>query len=269
MAAMRFRSSDVELEWEVCGDGPQLVWLHGLTENLESSRAMCEQLARDYRVLWFSSRGHGRSSPVMERARYTYDLMADDLALLCDHAGFDRPVLAGGSHGANTILRHQTRHPGRARGLLLVAPGGNALRRPRRTTWAVVRAHTLLAARRGDDAVIKAITGHDPRDPAHDTVRVAAARTHDMPSLLHAMRFVPDQQVVASGALTRFAVPTVVAAWPSDRLIHPIAVARRIAALIPHAEFVEISRDAAASADVAAAVVGDLLRRLPTAVAGG
>lgn len=27
MAAMRFRSSDVELEWEVFGDGPQLVWL--------------------------------------------------------------------------------------------------------------------------------------------------------------------------------------------------------------------------------------------------
>jgi pimeloyl-ACP methyl ester carboxylesterase len=259
---LRARLGDVELEYAVAGDGPELVWLHGLTENLESSREVCERLAEHYRVLWYSSRGHGRSSPVLERSRYTYDVMADDLAAMCELAGFTRPLLAGGSHGANTILRHELRHPGRARGLLLVAPGANALRRPRRTHWALIRAHTILAARRGEHAVIRAITGQDPRDPAHDTARVAAARTHDMASLLAAMRFVPDQQVVPAAVLRHFDVPTVVAAWPDDALIHPIAVAREIAALVPGARFHEIDRAVAESADAATVALLSLLREL-------
>lgn len=258
----RLQSGDVELEYDVLGDGPELVWAHGLTESLASSRKLCTELARDHRVLVFSSRGHGRSSPVLERDRYTYDLMADDLRRLIDHVGFDRPLLAGGSHGANTILRHEMRHPGRARGLVLVAPGANALRKPRRVAWALIRSHTVLAARRGEHAVIKAITGHDPRDPGHDPDVVAAARTHDMTSLLAAMRWVPNQQVVPPEALPSFAVPTVVAAWPDDPLIHPIDVARRIAELVPGAEFVEISRETATSPVRAAEVLRSLLARV-------
>jgi pimeloyl-ACP methyl ester carboxylesterase len=252
----------VELEYEVLGEGPDLVWAHGLTESLASSRRLCTELARDHRVLVFSSRGHGRSSPVLERDRYTYDLMADDLTRLLDEVGFERPLLAGGSHGANTILRHELRHPGRARALVLVAPGANALRKPRRWAWALIRSHTLLAARRGEHAVIKAITGHDPRDPDHDPDVVAAARTHDMTSLLAAMRFVPNQQVAPPKALASFAVPTVVAAWPGDPLIHPIAVARRIAQLVPGAEFVEISREIATSPRQGAEVLRSLLGRV-------
>jgi pimeloyl-ACP methyl ester carboxylesterase len=256
---MRLVSGDVELEYDVLGEGPEVVWAHGLTESLASSRALCTELARDHRVLVFSSRGHGRSSPVLERSRYTYDLMADDLSRLLDAVGFDHPVLAGGSHGANTILRHEMRHPGRARALVLVAPGANALRKPRRWAWTLIRAHTLVAAWRGEHAVIKAITGHDPRDLAHDAEVVAAARTHDMSSLLAAMRFVPNQQVVPPTALAAFAVPTVIAAWPDDPLIHPIAVARAIAELVPGAQFVEISRETASSAELGAQVLRSLL----------
>lgn len=260
----RLASGDVEIEYDVLGDGPELVWAHGLTESLASSQALCRELARDHRVLVFSSRGHGRSSPVLERSRYSYDLMADDLSRLLDEAAFEHPVLAGGSHGANTILRHQMRHPGRARALVLVAPGANALRKPKRWAWSLIRSHTILAAWRGEHAVIKAITGQDPRDPEHDADAVAAARTHDMASLLAAMRFVPNQQVVPPDALARFEVPTVVAAWPNDPLIHPIAVARRIAELVPGAEFVEISRETASSAPLAAKVLRELVQQVST-----
>lgn len=264
---MRVTLRDVELEYDVLGDGPELVWLHGLTGSLEESRPLCERLARDYRVLWYSTRGHGRSTAVLERARYTYDLIADDLAGMLEHVGFDRPLLAGGSHGANTILRHELRHPGNARGLLLVAPGANALRRPSRPVWALVHGHTVLAARKGEHAVIKAITGHDPRDPAADPVAVAAARTHDMPSLLAAMHFVADQQVVPPSALASFDVPTVIGAWARDPLIHPIKVARRIAALVPGAEFHEIPRAAGLAPDLAVDIMRGLLGRLEERVA--
>ena len=235
---------DVELEYEVRGEGPELVWLHGLSGSLEESRPLCEQLARRYRVLWYSTRGHGRSTAVHERDRYTYDVIADDLQAMIQHAGFTAPVVGGGSHGANTALRHALRHPGVARALLLVAPGANALRRPDRLRWALIRGQMRIAARRGDHAVVKAITGHDPRGPLDERAQQAvdAALTHDMPSLLSAMRLIPDQQVVPPDSLLSLHVPALVAAWPKDPVLHPIAVARRIADLLPEGEFVEMAR---------------------------
>ncbi|MCW2544538.1 MAG: 3-oxoadipate enol-lactone hydrolase, partial [Frankiales bacterium] len=66
---MRAVSGDVELDYEVRGEGPPLVWLHGLSGSLDESRPLCERLAKDFTVLWYSSRGHGRSSPVHEKDR--------------------------------------------------------------------------------------------------------------------------------------------------------------------------------------------------------
>ena len=241
---MKARVGDVELEYEVMGEGPELVWLHGLSGSLEESRPLCVQLASSYRVLWYSTRGHGRSTPVHDRERYTYDVIADDLQAMVEHVGFADPVIGGGSHGANTALRHALRHPGVAKALLLVAPGANALRRPDRLRWALVRGQMTMAARRGEHAVVKAITGHDPRGPLDERAAqaVGAARTHDLPSLLSAMRLIPDQQVVQPERLPMIGVPALVAAWAKDPILHPIAVARRIAELLPAGEFVEMVR---------------------------
>ena len=259
---MRADLGDVELEYEVLGDGPELVWLHGLTGSLEESRPLCELLANRYRVLWYSTRGHGRSTPLLDRAAYSYDKIVADLDRMIDHVGFASPVLAGGSHGANTILRHETTSPGRARGLVLVAPGANALNRPRRLPWALLRASVRRAERKGRDAVVRAITGHDPRDADADPVAVAAAMTHDFDSLSAAMRFVPDQRIVDGELLRSVAVPTVVAAWRRDPLVHPWAVAREVASLIPQAELVEIPRAMTAGAQASADLLCDLVERV-------
>ena len=262
---MRVVSDDVELEYELRGEGPDLVWLHGLSGSLEESRPLCEALATHYRVLWYSTRGHGRSTAAAGRPRYSYDVIADDLQRLIDHVGFEQPVVGGGSHGANTALRHALRHPGSARALLLVAPGANALRRPDRLRWALVRGQMTLAARRGEPHVVKAITGIDPRVGGLDPVAqqaVDAARTHALPALLDAMRWIPDQQVVAPAALTTVAVPATVAAWDKDPVLHPIAVARRIAALLPDAEFVELPKPGALAPAQVHALVTSLVAGL-------
>jgi pimeloyl-ACP methyl ester carboxylesterase len=265
---MRFVSDDVELEYDLRGEGPELVWLHGLSGSLEESHPLCEALSAHYRVLWYSTRGHGRSTAAAGRRRYSYDVIADDLQRLLDHVGFERPLIGGGSHGANTALRHALRHPGNARALLLVAPGSNALRRPDRLRWALVRGHMVLAARRGEPHVVKAITGVDPRVAGLDAVAqqaVAAARTHAMPALLDAMRWIPDQQVVPPAALTTIDVPATVAAWDKDPVLHPIAVARRIAALLPRGEFVQVAKPGelgpAGSHALVSGMVADLLAR--------
>ena len=265
---MRVVSDDVELEYDLKGEGPELVWLHGLSGSLEESRPLCEALSAHYRVLWYSTRGHGRSTAPDGRPRYSYDVIADDLQRVLDHVGFERPVIGGGSHGANTALRHALRHPGQSRALLLVAPGANALRRPDRLRWALVRGQMTLAARRGEPHVVKAITGFDPRDAALDSEglrAVAAARTHAMPALLQAMRWIPDQQVVAPAALTTIGIPATVAAWDKDPILHPIAVARRIAELLPQGDFVQVAKPGemgpARSHALINGLVADLLAR--------
>lgn len=262
MHLMRAVFDDVELDYEVTGDGPELVWLHGLSGSLDESRWLTDVLATRFRVLSYSTRGHGRSSPVMERQRYSYDLIADDLDRMLDLVGFDHPIVSGGSHGANTALRHAVRHPGRVSGLVLVAPGANALRRPDRLRWALIRGQLALARRHGADGIIKAITGQDPADPSADQVAIAAARTHDLPSLEAAMKHIADQRVVAPGALATLDVPTLVAAWRKDPVLHPWSVAAQLAELIPGAELHELPRPGVVPQAESAVLVTDLVSHL-------
>lgn len=259
---------DVELEAEVVGDGPELVWLHGLSGSLEDGRPVVDRLAHRFRVLHYSTRGHGRSTPLLDKRRYGYDRIAADLGAVLDEVGFTRPLLVGGSHGANTILRHEALHPGRARGLMLIAPGGNALRRPARLQFAMLRAALWRGSRKGLDGVIELCTGFHPDDPRADPHLVAAMRTHDLASLRVAMRRIPDQQAVDPSALPGFRVPTHVIAWDGDPVIHPIAVAREVARLIPGASFAEIERvDGLSAAQVADVAAAEVLRWADTVVA--
>lgn len=254
---------DVELEAEVLGpeNGPQLAWLHGLSGSLEDGRPVVERLAERFRVLHYSTRGHGRSSGPRDRHRYGYDRIAADLSAVLDAVGFDRPLLVGGSHGANTILRHEAEHPGRARGLLLIAPGGNALRRPPAHHFALLRLSVWRGARKGMDGLIEVCTGFHPDDPRADPHLVAAMRSHDFAAIRFAMRHIPDQRAVDPAALSGFRVPTHVLAWDGDPVIHPIAVARRIAGLVPGATFQEIQRVAGLSAaQVADVAAGEIHR---------
>ncbi len=251
---------DVELEYEVLGDGPELVWLHGLSGSLEDGRPLAERLAGSYRVLWYSTRGHGRSSALTDRTRYGYGRIAADLHAMLDHVGFERPLLAGGSHGANTILRHEADHPGRARGLLLIAPGGNALARPAPLQFALLRYQLWRATRRGMDGLIELCTGAPADSPLADPHLVAAMRTHDFASIRVAMRHIADQRAVDPAALPAFSVPTHVVAWPGDPVIHPIGVAREIADLVPHATFQPIARNAGLSAAQVADLATEVIR---------
>lgn len=255
---------DVELECSVVGDGPPLVWLHGLSGSLTDGLPVVERLAERFRVLHYSTRGHGRSTGPTDPRRYSYARIADDLAAVLDHVGFTpdhlgAPLMVGGSHGANTLLRHEQRHPGRARGLLLIAPGGNALRRPPRLQFALLRLTVWRASRRGMDGLIEVCTGYPPGDPRADEHLVAAMRTHDLDALRRAMRHIPDQAAVDPAALPSFRVPTRVLGWDHDPVIHPLAVARAVAAAIPGATFGEIDRveglSSAQVAEVAAAEV--------------
>jgi pimeloyl-ACP methyl ester carboxylesterase len=75
-------------------------------------------LQRDYRVLTYDLRGHGRSDtpPV----GYTTGDMAADLLAILDALGINRPTLVGHSWGADIVLHFALLHPERVAGLVVV-----------------------------------------------------------------------------------------------------------------------------------------------------
>lgn len=101
------------------GDGPVLVFSHGLLMDHEMFAPQVEALRGRYRCIAWDERGHGRSAgDTLEPFSY-YD-SADDLDALLGHLGVARAVLAGMSQGGYLSLRCALRHPQRVHALVLI-----------------------------------------------------------------------------------------------------------------------------------------------------
>lgn len=119
----RARLGEVELAYEVLGEGPRLLWCHGLASCRDGDRDLIEAFAEHFTVLSYDARGHGRSSPVPDVERFSYPILAADALAMLDHVGWERAVFAGSSMGAGTVARLAAIAPERAVALVLARPG--------------------------------------------------------------------------------------------------------------------------------------------------
>lgn len=117
---------DTDIHYVEAGDpdGRPLVLLHGFGSCAEAWYHQLSALADRFRVIAYDSVNHGHSSN-SPRSEPEPD-RADELAGFLDALGIDRPVLAGNSMGALTVLRWATRNPDRA---LALVPSGMGVRR--------------------------------------------------------------------------------------------------------------------------------------------
>lgn len=101
---------------------------HGLASNQQLWFGAAEALAaKGHRVVTFDQRGHGQSSKPDDG--YDMAAVADDLALLIDALGLDRPLIGGQSWGGNVVLEAAHRHGDQIAGAVLVDGGLLHLRR--------------------------------------------------------------------------------------------------------------------------------------------
>jgi pimeloyl-ACP methyl ester carboxylesterase len=106
----------VELYYEIHGDGPSLVLLHGAMGTIESCfEQLLPRLAARRRVVAVELQGHGRT-PDIDRP-ITYEGMADDIAGLIDLLAIGPTDIAGYSMGGAVGLQVAVRHPGAVRRL--------------------------------------------------------------------------------------------------------------------------------------------------------
>ena len=233
---MRVKSDGLELVVETFGQGPPLVFAHGLSGNRHGVRRQFEALADRYRIVIFDQRGHGDSTPVTDPARYTPEAMAEDMAAIMDALDIPRAIVGGESMGADTTLTFALRHPERVETLLLTVPafGETVNSEAPRMIAMAGRIQSLgltafLAAARETwrnqffwpEPVIEAVG--------------ASFASHQSDSLAAAMRTVMNWVMADMEPLRALRCPTCVIGWPDDAL-HPLALAERIAALIPRAQ---------------------------------
>jgi pimeloyl-ACP methyl ester carboxylesterase len=123
MAEILVPSAGVTLAVEEAGSGQPVVLLHGLTATRRYVVMGSRALERSgHRVISYDARGHGRSTPAADPSAYGYDDLVDDLEAVLDALDVGRPVLAGSSMGAHTLLRLALQRPERVGGLVVITP---------------------------------------------------------------------------------------------------------------------------------------------------
>ena len=112
-------AGELEMYYEVHGDGPPLVLLHGAYMTVEMMRPLVDGLAPHRRVIVPEQQGHGRTADVDRPI--TYEQMADDTAALVRHLGIEELDVAGYSMGGGVALQLAIRHPQLVRRLIVAS----------------------------------------------------------------------------------------------------------------------------------------------------
>jgi len=110
-----FDSNGVRIRYVEQGSGPPVVLLHGFSGNLDASwveTGVLPNLATDYRVIAFDSRGHGKSDKPHDPQSYGLQ-MGQDVVRLLDHLHIARAHIVGHSMGAGITAKLLTTNPDR------------------------------------------------------------------------------------------------------------------------------------------------------------
>ncbi|WP_201776077.1 alpha/beta fold hydrolase [Devosia geojensis] len=98
-----------EIHYEIHGDGPPLVLLHGGVNPSDTFGAPLAAMAKTHQVIAIHMRGHGFSTDSDEP--WSAELMADDVAAVLRRLGIGKARVMGYSLGAAVALHVAMRHP--------------------------------------------------------------------------------------------------------------------------------------------------------------
>lgn len=126
-----FSVAGVRISFEVAGEGPPIVLVHGFASNRQTNwispgwfRALTEA---GRQVIAADCRGHGRSDKPHAREAYDEGAMAADIRHLLDHLDLERADFMGYSMGAFLGLRALADFPQRLGRVVLAGIGTNYL----------------------------------------------------------------------------------------------------------------------------------------------
>jgi len=114
-------AGDLNMYYEVHGDGPPLLLLHGAYMTGDMMAPLATGLGRIRRVIVPEQQAHGRTADVDRPI--TYEQMADDTAALARELEIQQADVVGYSMGGGIALQLAIRHPGFVRRLVVASAG--------------------------------------------------------------------------------------------------------------------------------------------------
>ena len=107
-----------------------MLLIHGVGARLDNWDGAAAVLARNFKVVRYDLRGHGKSSKVP--GPYSLEMFADDAAALLDHLGIARAHVAGHSLGGMIAITLSRRHPQRVDRLAVLSAAAGRTEEERR-----------------------------------------------------------------------------------------------------------------------------------------
>jgi pimeloyl-ACP methyl ester carboxylesterase len=101
-------ANGLEMYYEIHGEGPPLVLLHGAYMTVDLMAPLVPGLAASRRVIAVEQQGHGHTADIDRPI--TYEQMADDTAALLGHLDVGRADVVGYSMGGGVALQMAIRH---------------------------------------------------------------------------------------------------------------------------------------------------------------
>lgn len=224
----RFQSEGFDLAYEVYGEGPPIVAVHGFASNGNVNwvaTGWVETLTEaGYKVITLDNRGHGASEKRYDESVYGAPDMARDVASLIDHLGFGKAALIGYSMGARISAFVCIQNPEKVACAIFGGLGAN------------MPTPTLDAPEIIDGLNASALS--EVTHPTARQFRIFAEHTKsDLKALAACMA--GSRTRVPVEELKRIAMPVLVAVGSEDDVAGP---AQPLADLMPHGEALTIDR---------------------------
>jgi 3-oxoadipate enol-lactonase len=239
----RLERPGCSIHYEVTGEGPALVFAHGLGGNHMSWWQQVGHFSPRFRCVTFSHRGFWPSSAIPGGP--DPDDYAGDLAALVDHLGIESFVLIAQSMGGWTAVEYAQLRTGKLRGIVMAATGGSIARDKlgdpaALAAWEAASAATkqALAAAGGHQATGLRMLAEQPAmallyqhvDEANAGLAKEALRAR-----MNGMRRRPPEDLIAAGC------PILLIANEEDVVMPPFASAA-IARVVPGASAAMIGK---------------------------
>lgn len=229
------------LAYDHMGDGPVLLFMHGIGSNRTSWHDQLPAFAPHFHAVAWDARGYGLSDDYADELAFSD--FADDVARLLDHLGAERAHLCGLSMGGRIAQEFYPRYRDRVATLVLcdtMAGFATSLTPEQQQEFVRRRKQPLVEGKTPADiapGLMKTLLGPGAPDDVFE-------RAVAIMSALHPESYIKTVEASTgydrSADLPNIGVPALLVYGEHDTLTPP-AVGRGMAAQIPGSQFVEIA----------------------------
>jgi pimeloyl-ACP methyl ester carboxylesterase len=193
----------VKIAYQIQGSGTPLILLHGAFGSVEMFGPNVAALAAGRSVIGVDLQSHGRTPAVDRPMRF--ETMADDVAALISHLGYEQADVMGFSLGGGVALRTAIQHPSSVRKLVLVSWPF------KRDGW-----HPEMIA--GFDAMGPEVAESMKQTPMYEVYREIAPRVEDWPILVAQVTGLVKLDYDWSAEVRDLPMPVMIVAGDADGL---------------------------------------------------